>query len=664
MLFNSLLLRVLLCFMIFQLNLQIGSAQTPDFPWPEGKKMAISLSFDDARLSSPTKCIPLLNEYDVDATFYIVPDNARRNLPGWKAAVEEGHEMANHSLYHSCSGNFGWPRYALEDYTIDRMRAELDRTNAEIESMLGVRPVSYAYPCGQTTIGKGMNSKSFIPLISDMFVTGRLWLSEAPIDPWYCDMAALTGMKMDNTDFDEILPLIQSASEKGQWLVLAGHETGDSGNQTTYVDMLRKLCEYATDPVNGVWIAPVGTIAEYVNEKRIQMLDSINIPKITYAGGYGELVLHAINGKGIGPEIEYMPEWEAFGWFTGKDYVEWDVETNRSGSYMVELEWSVSDNEAGKGFILEAGDETLRGKIGKSGSWEIFKKKNIGQIHLKKGYQKIIFKPSGNFEKGALLDLRKIKLTPLPSSVRTGNIFSDNALHDKALCDDKSFVGLAEIETIYEPVPKNQGITNDGKYLYISPDHHTIEKRNLIDFELIESATYPDKIGGLFYDSESDEILTCSGQYKTDGDAFITRINKNTLSIIETIDISKYTNHGVNAIVRLGNKFYVGETAVSDEEKPKSWYSFDLDFNFIESVYSHATTAGSYDWQDATVYDDLIVATDHNGVVFAFCVLSNGQLSPIGKYDSSRKYYEGITRLEKLFLIWNQKVGIVSARLK
>jgi len=257
-----------------------------------------------------------------------------------------------------------------------------------------------------------MNSQSFIPLISEMFVTGRLWLSEAPVDPWYCDMAALTGMKMDNAGFEEILPLIQSASKKGQWLILAGHETGDSGNQTTYLSMLRELCKYANDPANGIWIAPVGTIAEYVQEKRLQMLDSINIPRITYAGGYGELVLHAINGKAVGPDIKYMPEWEAFGWFTAKDHVEWDVEAAIPGLYKVELEWSVSDEEAGKGFVLETGNERLKGKVEKSGSWETYKKAHIGQIRLEKGYQKIIFKPSEDFGKGALLDLRRIKLTP------------------------------------------------------------------------------------------------------------------------------------------------------------------------------------------------------------------------------------------------------------
>src|SRR5699024_5530128 len=59
----------------------------------------------------------------------------------------------------------------------------------------------------------------------------------------------------------------------------------------------------------------------------------------------------------------------------------------------------------------------------------------------------------------------------------------------------RPFTGLAETGTFFSPVPRNQGFTHDGKYWYISPDHSTIEKRRLDDFELIESATHPDKIG-------------------------------------------------------------------------------------------------------------------------------------------------------------------------
>lgn len=385
----------------------LGYGQTPDFPWPEGKKMALSLSFDDARSSNPTGAA-LLHEYGIQATFYVLPNRVRTNLPGWEAAVKWGHEMANHSIFHPCSGNFGWPRYALEDYTPERMRDELQQANREIRELLGVEMISYAYPCGQTTLGKGPHSQSFIPVISDLFLTGRLWLSEAPVDPWYCDMAALTGMRMDNMEFEEILPMIQSASAKGQWLILAGHETADEGNQTSYFSMLRQLAEYAKDPANGIWIAPVGTIGQYLVEQREKYKDSVNIPRITYADAQGPIKLEAIHGKGIGPKIAYMPEWRAFGWFTGDDLVEWDMEVAKPGRYSVEMEWSVSDQEAGKDFVIEIGGQQLKGQVGRTGSWETFKTTRVGEVKLSKGYHRVIFKPATEFEGGALLDLRRL----------------------------------------------------------------------------------------------------------------------------------------------------------------------------------------------------------------------------------------------------------------
>jgi peptidoglycan/xylan/chitin deacetylase (PgdA/CDA1 family) len=247
-------------------------AQTQPFKWPKGARMAISLTFDDGRGSQPSKGAPVLDEYAVKGTFYVVPSAVKGQLAGWKKVVEKGHEIGNHSINHSCSGNFVWSRKnALENYTIAQMRTELLEANTQIEALLGVKCESYAYPCGQTFVGRGKNTQSFVPVIAELFASGRTWLDEAPVDPSYCDMAQLTGIEMDGKDFEQILPLIEAARTNGQWLVLAGHETADSGPQTTRLAMLRKLCEYAKDPANGIWIAPVGEVARYVKAERKKM---------------------------------------------------------------------------------------------------------------------------------------------------------------------------------------------------------------------------------------------------------------------------------------------------------------------------------------------------------------------------------------------------------
>lgn len=239
------------------------------FAWPEGKQIAISLSFDDARASQVDAGTALLDQYGVKGTFYVVPNSVKQRLEGWKRAVTSGHEIGNHSFNHPCTGNFPWSRQkAIENYTLKKMRNELILTNKAIKELLGVEAEVFAYPCGQTYIGRGENTKSYVPVVSKLFLSGRGWLDEGPNAPQFCDLAQLTGMEMDGKDFDQILPLIENAKKSGAWLVLAGHEMGGSGNQTTRLSMLKKLIEYAQNPANGIWIAPVGTVAKYIQGQK------------------------------------------------------------------------------------------------------------------------------------------------------------------------------------------------------------------------------------------------------------------------------------------------------------------------------------------------------------------------------------------------------------
>lgn len=249
---------------------QTGTDQKKsDFSWPEGKKMAISLTFDDARLSQPDLGIPLLDKYGVKATFYLSPDNMLQRVEAWKKAAGNGHDIGNHSLLHPCTLNYGWPKERqLESYTLQRMAMELDSAGAIIKKVLGIQPVSFAYPCGQTFVGMGTNLKSYIPLIATMFESGRLWLSEGPTDPAGCDMAQITGMELDGKSFEQVKTMIESAREKGQWLVLAGHEMNEGGFQTSKLSTIEAVCKYATDPANGIWIDNVHKIVSYIKEKK------------------------------------------------------------------------------------------------------------------------------------------------------------------------------------------------------------------------------------------------------------------------------------------------------------------------------------------------------------------------------------------------------------
>ncbi len=246
-------------------------AQTIDtvFRWPEGKKAAISLTFDDARFSQVDTGTALLDKYGVKATFFVVPSSVEQRLDGWKKAVANGHEIGNHTMTHPCTGNFLWSRKnALENYSINDIQNEITECNTRIKELLGVTAEVFAYPCGQKFVGRDTNTKSYVPLISKMFILGRGWRDEALVDPLFCDLSQVSGIEMDGKSFDEILPLIEEAKKNGQWLILAGHEMGEGGVQTTQLSMLKQLIEYIQNPSNQIWIAPAGTVAEYIEKNR------------------------------------------------------------------------------------------------------------------------------------------------------------------------------------------------------------------------------------------------------------------------------------------------------------------------------------------------------------------------------------------------------------
>lgn len=240
------------------------------FPWPEGYRAALSLSFDDARLSNVDVGLDLFGKHDVRVTYYVLPGGVQQRLEKWKQAVQDGHEIGNHTLVHPCSGNFAWSRgKALENYSLAAMRTELVESNRQLMELLDVQPVSFAYSCGQTYVGRGKDTRSYVPLIDELFTSGRGWLDEAANDPWFADFAQLQGIEMDGKDFDaEIRPTLENALKDGSWVVLAGHEIGEGGNQTTRTSMLEDLINYVKKEHPEIWLAPVGEVAKFVREKR------------------------------------------------------------------------------------------------------------------------------------------------------------------------------------------------------------------------------------------------------------------------------------------------------------------------------------------------------------------------------------------------------------
>ncbi|WP_440054813.1 polysaccharide deacetylase family protein [Pseudoalteromonas sp. T1lg65] len=242
-----------------------------NFTYPNQASNAVSLSFDDAWPSQVEVGVPLLNKYQVKGTFYVMPFRVEEKLELWRKAVSQGHEIGNHTNEHLCTGNFAWLREmnkGLEQVDLDYVEQDILKTNDYIKEKLRVQAKSFAYPCGNTFVGRGENVKSYVPLIAKHFTSGRTWLDETGNHPTYTDFAQLTSIRMDGISFDELKPVLEQLRHNHSWIILAGHNVGEKGLYTVDQKMLEQLIEYLKDPKNGFWLDTVSNVGDYIRKQR------------------------------------------------------------------------------------------------------------------------------------------------------------------------------------------------------------------------------------------------------------------------------------------------------------------------------------------------------------------------------------------------------------
>ncbi|MCT7942331.1 polysaccharide deacetylase family protein [Shewanella holmiensis] len=136
-----------------------AEAPANHFTWPNGSKLAVSLSYDDALNSQLDNVIPALDKRNLKASFYVVINSPvlLQRKAEWQAAVLNGHELGNHSVNHPCSAslpNREWVQQAhnLDRYTVKQMVMELEQANAFLTTLDGKTERTYTVPCGDLLI--------------------------------------------------------------------------------------------------------------------------------------------------------------------------------------------------------------------------------------------------------------------------------------------------------------------------------------------------------------------------------------------------------------------------------------------------------------------------------------------------------------------------------
>jgi hypothetical protein len=138
-----------------------------------------------------------------------------------------------------------------------------------------------------------------------------------------------------------------------------------------------------------------------------------NKPEVIEPFNDGSLRLFATQCEIYGRSVVFEEKYRNLGyWQNENDQAVWTIHVIQPGRYAVSLDYACEDSSAGNAFQLELGPQRLTGTVPGTGSWDSYRRHAVGELNLTAGTHRLAFRSQGPI-RGALIDLRDVKLTPI-----------------------------------------------------------------------------------------------------------------------------------------------------------------------------------------------------------------------------------------------------------
>jgi peptidoglycan/xylan/chitin deacetylase (PgdA/CDA1 family) len=207
-----------------------GDSPRP-FPWPNGAKAAVVLSYDDGVDVHLDHVAPDLEAVGLRGTFFVPghSESLAKRLPEWRALAARGHELGNHAIFHPClrtvpQGGRDWvrPEYALENYTVERMVDELRAANTTLLALDGETVRTLGYNCGDTTAG----GQSYVDTSRPLFLAARIGEDRIAADVRALDPMLVPSWMVQDVTGEAMIAFVQKAVDAGGLAVFMFHGVG------------------------------------------------------------------------------------------------------------------------------------------------------------------------------------------------------------------------------------------------------------------------------------------------------------------------------------------------------------------------------------------------------------------------------------------------------
>lgn len=238
------------------------SAHSSPIKWPGKAKAAVSLSYDDALHSQLNNAAPALAKYGIKASFYPTlssPVVAER-MDEWRKLAADGHELGNHTLFHSCAkskpGRDWVPAYNdLDKKAVAQMRDELVTANAFLKALDGKTERTFTPPCLDWEAADG----NYVEAAGDLFV-GIKGGEKIPAE--YSIM-----MLPDGVSGKQLIDFVKQAAEKGGLAQIIFHGI-DGDHLSVSKEAHEELLKFLADNRDTYWTDTYINIATHLRDQK------------------------------------------------------------------------------------------------------------------------------------------------------------------------------------------------------------------------------------------------------------------------------------------------------------------------------------------------------------------------------------------------------------
>jgi peptidoglycan/xylan/chitin deacetylase (PgdA/CDA1 family) len=245
------------------LTLAAAPARSAPYPWPDGARGAVSLTYDDGLDSQLTNAVPALQAARLKGTFFLVQENMEARLADWQKVARLGHEIGDHTETHPCLlGSFN--AASFERRQIAPMEQFLNRNFGRQTGRV------FAYPCGFLGLGHGsasLRDGRYDEVVARDFSAART-VDGPPIDPAQAkrDRLHLAGFEptYDADDPGPGFAYLQTAMDQGRWAILVFHEVLPArvGEGDTSIAVHGRILDFIKR--QPLWCAPMGEVFRHV----------------------------------------------------------------------------------------------------------------------------------------------------------------------------------------------------------------------------------------------------------------------------------------------------------------------------------------------------------------------------------------------------------------